>query len=59
VRLYALVEAGDPAAIDVFLCEQDAQRALEDCLRDRPNQKGLLCVEEVEPADPPRNVSLN
>jgi len=30
MRLYALVEAGDPEAIDVHLCEQDAQRALED-----------------------------
>ena len=28
------VETGDPEAIDVYLCEQDAQRALEDCLRD-------------------------
>jgi hypothetical protein len=36
MRLYALVEAGDPEAIDVYLCEQDAQRALEDCLRDEP-----------------------
>jgi hypothetical protein len=26
MRLYALVEAGDPEAIDVYLCEQDAQR---------------------------------
>jgi hypothetical protein len=34
MRLYALVEAGDPEAIDVFLCEEDAQRALEDCLHD-------------------------
>jgi len=34
--LYALVEAGDPEAIDVYLCEQDAQQALEDCLRDEP-----------------------
>lgn len=33
MRLYALVEAGDPEAIDVYLCEDDAQRALEDCLR--------------------------
>jgi len=24
MRLYALVEAGDPEAIDVYLCEQDA-----------------------------------
>jgi hypothetical protein len=58
VRLYALVEAGDPEAIDVYLCEQDAQRALKDCLRDEPDWKGLLRVEELEPADP-RNVSPN
>jgi hypothetical protein len=36
MRLYALVEAGDPEAIDVYLCEEDAQRALKDCLRDEP-----------------------
>jgi len=42
------VEAGDPEAIDVYLCEQDAQRALEDCLRDEPQWRGLLRVEEVE-----------
>jgi hypothetical protein len=29
VRLYALVGACDPEAIGVYLCEQDAQRALE------------------------------
>ena len=40
MRLYALVEAGDPEAIDVYLCEQDAQRALEDCLRDEPQPAG-------------------
>jgi hypothetical protein len=28
VRLYARVEAGDPEAIDVYLCKQDAQHAL-------------------------------
>jgi hypothetical protein len=36
MRLYALVETGDPEAIDVYLCEQDAQRALQDCLKDEP-----------------------
>jgi hypothetical protein len=47
MRLYALVEAGDPEAIDV--CEQDAQRALgEHCLRDEPYRQGLLRVEEIE-----------
>jgi hypothetical protein len=30
--VYAQAEAGDPEAIDVYLSEQDAQRALEDCL---------------------------
>jgi hypothetical protein len=48
VRLYALVEAGDSKAIDVYLSEQDAQRALEDCLWDEPNWRGLLRVDEVE-----------
>jgi hypothetical protein len=48
MRLYALVEAGDPEAIDVFLSKEDAQRALADCLRDEPDWRGLLRVEEVE-----------
>jgi hypothetical protein len=57
VRLYALVEAGDPEAIDVYLCE-DAQRALEDCLRDEPEWRGFLRVETVDSPQPP-TVSLN
>jgi hypothetical protein len=48
MRLDALVEAGDPEAIDVYLCERDAQRALEDCLRDEPHWEGLLRVETIE-----------
>jgi hypothetical protein len=48
VRLYALVEAGDPKAIDVYLREQDAERALEECLRDEAQWRGLLSVAEVE-----------
>ncbi len=48
MRLYALVEAGDPEAIDVYLCEQDAQRALEECLRDEPEWRTLLRVQEIE-----------
>ena len=48
MRRYALVEAGDPEAVDVYLCEEDAQRALEDCLRDERDWRGLLRVEEVE-----------
>jgi len=46
--LYALVEAGDPEAIDVFLRPEDAQRALQDCLRDEPDWRGLLRLEEIE-----------
>jgi hypothetical protein len=45
---YALVELGDSEAIDLFLQEEDAQRALEDCLRDEPQWQGLLRVEAVE-----------
>ena len=39
------------------LCKQDAQRALEDCLRDEPQWRGLLRVEEIELSDtsPTRN----
>lgn len=49
MRLYALVEAGgDPEALDVYLCEQDAQHALEDCLRDEPQWPGLLQIHEVD-----------
>jgi hypothetical protein len=47
MRLYALVEAGDPEAIDVCLREEDAQRVLEDCLRDEPQWRGLLHVAEI------------
>ena len=48
MRLYALVEARDPKAIDVYLTEEEAQRALEGCLRDEPEWQGLLRVEEIE-----------
>jgi hypothetical protein len=34
VRAFALVELGDSEAIDLFLREEDAQRALADVLRD-------------------------
>lgn len=42
MRLYALVQSGDPEAIDVYLAEEDAQRALEDCLRDEPQWRGSV-----------------
>jgi len=48
MRLYALVETGDPEAIDVFIRPEDAQRALEECLRDEPDWRGLLRVDEIE-----------
>jgi hypothetical protein len=57
MRLYALVQAGDPEAIDVYLAEADAQHPLEDCLRDEPEWRGLLHVEAVELDE--RKVSLN
>jgi hypothetical protein len=48
MRLYALVEAGDPEAIDVYLCEEDVRRALDDCLTDEPDWRGLLHIEQIE-----------
>jgi hypothetical protein len=48
MRFYALVEAGDPEAIDLYLREEDARRALKDCLSDEPEWRGLLSITEVE-----------
>lgn len=48
MRFYALVEVGDPEAIDVFVCEEDAQRALAECLRDEPEWRTLVRVQEIE-----------
>jgi hypothetical protein len=48
MRLYALVEGDDGEAIDVYLREQDAHRALEDCLRDEPIWRDDLSVVEIE-----------
>jgi hypothetical protein len=46
--VYALVEIGDPEAIDLFLRKEDAVRALEDALRDEPGWAGTLSIESVE-----------
>jgi hypothetical protein len=48
MRLYALTELHDPEAIELFISEEDAKRALEDCLRDEPDWRGLLRLEEIE-----------
>jgi hypothetical protein len=45
VRAFALVELGDAEAIDLFLREEDAERALADALRDEPDWVGMLYVE--------------
>jgi hypothetical protein len=48
VRAHALVELGDPEAIDLFLREEDAERALADALSDEPDWARLLYVALVE-----------
>jgi hypothetical protein len=48
MRLYALTELHDPEAIELFITQEDAQRALEDCLRDEPQWHGLPSVEQIE-----------
>jgi hypothetical protein len=45
MRACALVELGDPEVIGLFLREEDAEWALEECLRDQPqraNQRASL-----------------
>ena len=53
----ALHELGDSEAIDLFLREEDAVRALEDALRDEPGWAGTLFIEPVELDE--RDVSAN
>jgi hypothetical protein len=48
VRAYALVEIGDSEAIDLFLREEDAERALADAIRDEPDWARVLRVQAVE-----------
>jgi hypothetical protein len=48
MRLYALTELHDPEAIELSITEEDARRALEDCLRDEPQWTGRLEVTAVE-----------
>ena len=47
MRLYALTELHDPEAIELFITEEDARRALEDCLREEPQWSDRLGVTEV------------
>jgi hypothetical protein len=48
MRAYALVEAGDNQAVDVFVRREDAIAALEAALRDEPEWVGLLSVVPIE-----------
>jgi hypothetical protein len=48
MRAYAVVELGDSESIDLFLSEEDAERALKECLREEPGWVGLFSVEAVE-----------
>jgi hypothetical protein len=43
-----LTELHGPEAIELFITEEDAKQALEDCLRDEPQWRGLLKVAEVD-----------
>jgi hypothetical protein len=44
MRAWALVELGDHEAIDVFVREEDALKALEDACTDEPEWEGTLFV---------------
>ena len=48
MRLYALTDLHDPEAIELFITEEDARGALEDCLRDEPRWRGRVEVTEAE-----------
>ena len=48
MRAYALTQLHDPEAIELFITEEDARRALEQCLQDEPQWRGTLEATEVE-----------
>lgn len=48
MRAFALVELGDSEAIELFLREEDARRALAECPSDEPDWAGTLFVEQIE-----------
>jgi hypothetical protein len=48
MRANALVEIGDPNAIDVYLRREDADRELEEIVGDEPGWAGLLRVVPIE-----------
>ncbi|MCP9486549.1 MAG: hypothetical protein MSC30_11855 [Gaiellaceae bacterium MAG52_C11] len=48
MKLFALVEADDPLAIDVFVNEKLAAEALLDVLRDEPKWAPFFSVVEIE-----------
>jgi hypothetical protein len=56
-RAYALVEIGDPNAIDVYLRSEDAFVALEEILGEEPDWTGLLSVAPIELDE--RDISAN
>jgi hypothetical protein len=49
VYLYALVASDCAAAVDVFVREADAQRALADVLHDEPGFASLVSVVRLPP----------
>jgi hypothetical protein len=56
--VWLLIETGDTEAIDVFLNEEDAERALAECIEDEPGWRGLLRVQDIE-VDPLAAPSAN
>ena len=57
VRVFALVELGDPEAIDLYVQEKDARRAFAEWLRDEPEWVGMLYVKPIDLDE--RDVSSN
>jgi hypothetical protein len=51
MRAYAFVELGDSEAIDLFLREEDARRALEEALYDEPAWTFMDDIDEHRAVD--------
>ena len=51
MRVFALVDLSLQEAIELFLRREDAERMLSDVLRDDPDWKRLVRIEEIELVD--------
>ncbi len=54
MRLFVLVDCSLPEPVELYARREEAERTLEELLRDEPGWESLLSIEEIELAEPRR-----